>query len=232
MVAEQNKFISAILKMSKLDAIFGEYEELRSEADMVFKHISHKYSDCVSCDKGCSDCCHALFDLSLVEAMYINKLFSEQFNYGRIRSDILEKASKTDRKLSKIKRDMYRLSKEGQTTDDIIYQVSELKSPCPLLNENNECWIYPYRPIICRLYGVPLDINGSSHVCGLSHFNKGIVYPAVKLSKIQARLAELSAQIANATDSPFDLSDIYVPISMALLTKYDDVYFGKRKENE
>lgn len=223
---------SVVFKMSKIDAIFQEYEKLRSEADMVFNHIFRMYPDCISCDKGCSDCCHALFDLSLVEAMYINKIFSEQFDYGRIRSDILEKASKTDRKLSKIKRDMYRISKTDTNTDKIISQVSELKVPCPLLNEKNECYIYNNRPIICRLYGIPLDINGDAHVCGLSHFNKGTVYPAVKLSKIQSRLDELNAQIAGVIKSPLDLSDIYVPVSMALLTTYDDVYFGKRKENE
>lgn len=218
--------------MSKLDDIFVEYEKLCSKTDMVFAHVSDMYSDCVSCKTQCSDCCHAVFDLLLVEAMYINKKFSEKFHYGRVRSDILEKASKTDRKLSKLKRDFYRSSKAGQDTVKIISQVSELKIPCPLLNENNECHLYEFRPIICRLYGIPLDINGTSHVCGLSHFNKGEIYPAVKLAVIQERLDELSAQIGVIMESPFDLSDIYVPVSMALLTRYDDVYFGKRKENE
>ncbi len=45
-------------------------------------------------------------------------------------------------------------------------------------------------------------------------------------------LEELSSQISLAIDSPYDLEDVYVPLSMALLTRYDDKYFGKEKNDE
>ncbi len=42
-------------------------------------------------------------------------------------------------------------------------------------------------------------------------------------------LEELSSQISFGYRFSYDLEDVYVPLSMALLTRYDDKYFGKEK---
>lgn len=209
-----------------LGAIFARYETLRAEADALFSHVSSRYADCVSCHPGCSDCCHALFDLSLVEAMYLNAAFQKAFPHGLERSKILERASVSDRKLARTKRALYEAEKKGESAEKIMERASALRMACPLLDENNRCQLYEHRPITCRLYGVPLAIGANSHVCGTSGFEKGANYPTVKLGLLQARLEDLSREIAAATRSPFDLHDIYVPLSMALLTRYDEKYFG------
>lgn len=216
----------------ELECIFKEYETLLAEADAIFSYISSKYPDCVKCREGCSDCCSALFDLSLVEAMHINREFEKNFDYGRTRSNILERASKTDRSLARIKKDLFRSEKDGQDIGSIMENVAAMRMPCPLLNEDNKCYLYVSRPITCRLYGIPIEIDGKSHVCGLANFDKGKSYPTVKLAKIQKRVEDLSKKIAEAISSPFDMADVYVPLSMALLTKYDDKYFGKEKDDE
>lgn len=216
----------------QLETIFEEYEEIRAEADAIFAHMENQFSNCVTCRKGCSDCCNALFDLSLVEAMYINQAFADRFDYGRKRSNILERASEIDRALTRIKRDFYRAEKDGEKAVDIMQKVATMRMPCPLLDENNECYLYDARPITCRLYGIPTEIDGKSRVCGLSKFDKGSSYPTVKLGKIQKKLEDLSSQISLAIESPYDLEDVYVPLSMALLTRYDDKYFGKEKNDE
>ena len=79
-----------------LQPIFAEYEKLRASCDAVFERIRHDHAQCVTCKEGCSDCCHALFDLSLVEAMYINRAFQQAFDYGPQRSAILTRAAETD----------------------------------------------------------------------------------------------------------------------------------------
>ncbi len=58
---------------------FKKYEALVSKAEAVFEQVKSKFPDEVKCKEGCSDCCHALFDLTLVEALYINFRFNEQF---------------------------------------------------------------------------------------------------------------------------------------------------------
>lgn len=206
--------------------IFAEYELLRAEADALFARLSQLYPHCVACKPGCADCCHALFDLSLVEAMYVNDRFMKAFSHGLRRSRILEKASEIDRKLTRQKRELYRSEKAGESAGKIMETVAGMRMACPLLDTDNRCQLYENRPITCRLYGIPLEIGGQSHVCGISRFEKGQDYPTVKLGKIQARLENLSGKIAERSGSRFDLNDVYVPLSMALLTKYDDKYLG------
>lgn len=215
--------------------VFNKYEQLRNEVDAIFSRMADQFPQCVTCRPGCSDCCHALFDLSLVEAMYINRAFAENFSYGRERSQILENASEQDRQLTRLKRDLFRAEKNGESPDKIMDMAASARMRCPLLDGQDRCRLYEARPITCRLYGVPLEIGSKSHVCGFSDFAKGQAYPTVKLARIQERLDAMSAEIASLSGSSLDLKDIYVPLSMALLTSYDDAWFGikesKEKEN-
>lgn len=211
---------------SELEPIFKKYELLRAEADLLFARIAEQYPDGVKCRPGCADCCYALFDLSLVEAMYINRAFVNAFATGRQRSDIVERASDLDRRLTKLKRDMFRAEKNGEDVGAIMAEAATMRARCPLLNDERTCMLYDARPITCRLYGVPLDIGGKGHVCGFSGFRRGENLPTVRLGKIQERLEAMSGEIAEVLKSRFDLREIYVPLSMALLTRYDDAYLG------
>ncbi len=210
-----------------LSAIFTRYEALVSETDTLFAHIRTSHQDCVSCEQGCSDCCHALFDLSLVEAMYINNAFTKNIPYGKERSDILSRAADLDRTITRIKRNFYKASKEGKDPTEIMAEAARLRMPCPLLDAQNSCLLYEYRPITCRLYGVPLNINGHGHVCGKTGFSKGGQYPTVHMNAIQERLDGLSQEIARTIQSRFkELDQVFVPVSMALLTNYNEQYLG------
>lgn len=206
--------------------IFEEYERLRRECDALFQHIARQFPQCVTCKPGCSDCCHALFDLSLVEAMHINQVFNAKFPHGPRRSRLLEKASAMDRALTRTKRQMYRDQKNGEAPERIMAQASNLRMACPLLDEDNQCILYQDRPVTCRLYGVPQAIGNQTHVCGYSGFEPGRNYPTVQVGKIQKRLEDLSRAIGSAVHSRFEFDDVYVPLSMALLTNYDDAYLG------
>ena len=68
--------------MPELTPVFTAYEALVAEADAVFARVGEMHPDCVTCKPGCSDCCHAMFDLSLVEAMYLNARFIEKYDFG------------------------------------------------------------------------------------------------------------------------------------------------------
>lgn len=216
-----------------LAPIFARYEALRAETDQVFAKLAAQFPDCVKCHKGCDSCCYALFDLSLVEAMYINQAFSQAFDYGAKRSEILTKASDIDRKLTRLKRDLYNQEKKGTSKEELMLEAAKLRMPCPLLNADQTCLLYEKRPITCRIYGIPTVIGQKAHVCGLSNFEPGKNYPTLKLDKIQARLEALSREIAETVQSRFnELDQVYVPISMALLTNYDERYLGVGPQKE
>ena len=210
-----------------LSPIFAQYEKLRGLVDQAFAQVASRHADCMSCHKGCSDCCHALFDLSLVEAMYINRAFQQKFGYGPQRSAILDRANAIDRQLARVKKNLYRDYKESRDTETVLHEAAELRMPCPLLGSDNKCILYEARPITCRAYGVPTSIAGSGHVCGLAGFDQGGQYPTLKLDSVHTALNNLSIAIEQAVHSRFDkLHEVFMPVSMALLTSFDDSFLG------
>jgi Fe-S-cluster containining protein len=205
---------------------FKPYEDLVTSVDRVFAQVKNRFPECVSCGVGCSDCCYAIFDLSLVEAVYLNHQFNEKFK-GRERERLLEKANEADRKLYRIKRKAYRDLQSGLTSEDIFSEVAQQRVRCPLLNDANQCDLYEVRPITCRFYGIPTAIGGKGHTCWKSGFKKGFSYPTVNLDLMHENLYRLSRQLVEGIGSRYaKISDLLVPVSMALLTDYDDQYLG------
>ena len=214
----------------QIQDIFQEYQNLIKQADSLFAKVKGNFPSEVKCAQGCSDCCHAVFDLSLVEAMNLNRAFLDCFSYGAARSTILDTAEQADRLAARYKRNFFNMSKQGKTNEDIFALASHIRIRCPLLDSDQNCLLYAQRPITCRLYGVPGVINGKAHVCGLCAFEPGKSYQAIALDRIQDRLADLSRWLGQALGSHFSqLGTIYVPVSMALITKYDAKYLGKVK---
>ena len=211
---------------------FEEYEKLAKETEQVFHKVSQSYPDEVRCSLGCSDCCYAMFDLTLVEAMYINQKFKEQLAEAK-QEEILEKANIADRQAYKIKKRIFQERQKGVDTDQLLEDVGKKRVRCPLLTDNNRCELYEYRPVTCRLYGIPLQIGGSTHTCGLSGFEPGKQYPAVFMDKIQDKLVNLSEElVASIPTKNTKLAEVLVPLSMALLTEYDEEYLCIIEEDQ
>ena len=209
-----------------LEPFFKKYEALLKSADDIFGKVKDDYPEEVKCKQGCADCCYALFDLTLIEALYIKHHFDNCFK-GLKREKRLEFANKIDREIYRLKRKAYKDLEAGKKEEDIFREIAEKKVQCPLLNDQNTCALYEFRPITCRLYGIPTAIAGEGHTCGLSGFLKGLPYPTVKLDVIQKKLFELSAELVEAIQSHHSrMGEMLVPLSMALLTEYDDVYLG------
>ncbi len=209
-----------------LKPYFDRYEKLVAQADQVFEKVKTEYPDAVRCQTGCSDCCHALFDLTLIEALYLNHYFLGSFEPEK-RERILSKANTADRAIYKIKRQAYKDSQAGKDENQIFEELAAVRVRCPLLDADERCELYARRPITCRLYGVPTAIGGKGHTCGLSAFKAGERYPTVNLNLIQRQLYENSKDLVRDIKSKFSgLGEILIPLSMAILTDYDEVYLG------
>jgi Fe-S-cluster containining protein len=216
--------------MMEFGPIYKKYEELLRMADDTFEKVKSRHPDKVRCETRCADCCHALFDLALVEALYLNHQFNRTFQ-GMEREKIIDRANKADRQTYKIKRNAYREVSEGRDEAEVIAALSAERVRCPLLNDDDLCDLYDHRPITCRFYGVPTEIGGKGHACGKSGFVPGEPYPTVKLEVIHQQLHAFSREIAGLLNSQFTrLSEMLVPVSMALLTTYDEQYLGVQSE--
>lgn len=208
---------------------FDKYKALVDRADAVFKKVQEEYNECVACKVGCSDCCHALFDLTLIEAMFIKSRFDKIIpKEQRVR--LIERANAADRKVYKLKRDASKAYQNGEPENKILEKMAQQRIRCPLLDDSDKCELYASRPITCRLYGIPTVIGGKAHTCGMSRFEAGKQYPTVKLDAIQRKLYEISYDLAQDIKSRYpNLAEVLVPLSMALLTDYDSEYLGVSK---
>jgi Fe-S-cluster containining protein len=209
-----------------LTPYFQKYEKLVAASDAAFDRVRQAHRECVKCSEGCADCCHAVFDLTLIEALYLNARFKEKIAAAK-KPEIEENANRADRLLNKIKRKAHEELLAGKPEADILADLARERVRCPLLNSQNLCDLYDCRPLTCRFYGIPTAIAGQGHTCGLSEFQPGETYPTVNLDAINARLQEISAELVRDLKSRFvKLADMLVPVSTAVLTEYDEVYLG------
>lgn len=209
-----------------LEPYFDKYKAIVNQVDAVFEQVQKEHKACVSCRVGCSDCCHALFDLTLIEALYIKTRFDKVFK-DNSRESILERANEADRAVYRLKRQAFKDHEKGKPEKEILEEMASRRVRCPLLNADEKCDLYEDRPITCRLYGIPTVIGDKALTCGLSGFEPGKPYPTVKLDAIQRKLYELSSELAKDIGSRYPkLAELLVPVSMALLTEYTEEYLG------
>lgn len=208
---------------------FVQYEALVQMVDAVFDRVKKEYPKEVFCREKCSDCCYALFDLTLIEALYLKDRFLKQFQ-GMAKEEILQVADKTDRTLVKMKREAFKKAKSGGDQLEIIAKMSQERVRCPLLRENNLCMMYDQRPITCRVYGIPTSTAGQSHICGRTNFKQGDPYPTLNMDKIYTQLQLLSAQLVkDIRTEKIKMHEMLIPVSMALVTDFNEDYLGIRK---
>lgn len=215
-----------------LTPYFKKYEALVAAADAAFERVKEAHGDCVQCAEKCADCCFALFDLTLIEALYIHHRFNEKFK-GSHKIEFLEKANRADRRIYQIKRKAYRDFQSGKNEGEILAEMALERVRCPLLNEKDLCELYEYRPLTCRFYGIPTAIGGVGHTCGKSGFDQGKEYPTVNLDAVHSRLQEISAELLRDIKSKHvKLADLLVPLSSAVIMDFDEVYLGIADEPE
>jgi Fe-S-cluster containining protein len=210
----------------ELQQHFVKYEALVSMVDAVFNRVKDEYPKEVFCREKCSDCCYAIFDMTLIEALYIKDQFLKHFS-GKQKNDVIEIADKTDRVLVKMKRDAYKKVQEGADQLEIVGRMSQERVRCPLLGENNLCMMYDKRPITCRVYGIPTSTAGVSHICGRTNFDQGKPYPTLNMDKIYTQLQLLSAElIKDIKSSNIKMHEMLIPVSMAIVTDLNEEWLG------
>jgi len=137
----------------KLTALKVELNELRARCDAAFHKVSLEHADAVACKTGCHDCCHALFDLAPMEVLALAIAFKQLPRNER--REALRRAEKAAQIY-----DETALKVLAAKEDQRLKLLSQARVPCPLLNKGR-CILYAERPATCRLYGIPVAIQGN-----------------------------------------------------------------------
>jgi Fe-S-cluster containining protein len=145
-----------------MDEILRKYLELLRSVDAWFDSCLEKAGTRISCRPGCSGCCRGLFDITFLDA-YLLKTGFEQLR-GDLREGVLAKARS---RLASLKREWPDFAAPYILNDFPDEEWTEMpeddETPCPLLSAEGRCLVYDFRPMTCRLHGLPnIDLSGES----------------------------------------------------------------------
>lgn len=144
------------MMMKDLEKIVSSYGRLLAEVDTWFASCLAAHPQTIACRSGCSECCRGLFDITLLDACYLNSGFNRLPSI--VQEEVREKALQRLVGLKELWPEFappfilnYRPDEEWgklMPEDD--------ETPCVLLGSNGTCLVYDHRPMTCRLHGVPL----------------------------------------------------------------------------
>lgn len=143
--------------------ILKEYRTLLEELDAWFDCcVAASAPGQIQCGKGCSACCRGLFDITLLDARLLQEGFRRLS--APVRDAVLARARPRLAELA--------TRWPGFGPPYLLNYLPDMQwtempeddeTPCPLLGDDGSCLVYAWRPIICRLHGLPnIDISGES----------------------------------------------------------------------
>ena len=205
--------------MKKTNDLFASYELLADKAEAAFLEMQKQHGSCMKCEPHCSDCCHGIFGLFVIEAGYVkehfDKLAEEEKKAALLRCENAEKS---------LERVQNMLRAHEGDPEMQAYIMSRERIPCPLLNEHQDCILYPHRPITCRVYGIPTKIQGKARVCWKAEFKEGERYPVFDLDGVYRDLYSLSTELIKRAgkDDP-EKASLLFSVSKAVTTPLLDL---------
>ena len=211
--------------MKKTNDLFRSYEGVADKAEAAFQEMQKTHGACIKCEPHCSDCCHAVFGLFLIEAGYLKEHF-DQLSDEEKKAALLrcEQAEKSLERLQNMLREH-----EGDPQMQ-AYIMSRERIPCPLLGENQECILYLHRPITCRVYGIPTKVQGKARVCWKADFKKDERYPVFDLDAAYRELYILSTELLKGTGEDAGKASLLISVSKSITTPLKDLLRQKFEE--
>jgi Fe-S-cluster containining protein len=128
--------------------------------DRWFGETVSRLPDVIPCHPGCSACCHGPFDISVADALLLREglgsLPAPERAAIRVRGQSLLDRM---REAAPGWRPPWDLAHLGEDRFDAVAD-SLAGEPCPLLDDDGRCVVYAWRPLVCRLMGLPMMTAG------------------------------------------------------------------------
>lgn len=161
--------------------LIDSYHDLCEGFSEEFSRNRRLHGDRIQCRRGCSDCCHQLFQITEIEAAEIAR--------GLAAMAPETVAELRERALPYLEARRALVTAKGEPEAWGSLPTKGTRLPCPALKDG-ACQIYEYRPLICRKFGIPLynpDRPGRIYACELN-FQDGEEILDGQLIRIQSRL--------------------------------------------
>lgn len=137
-----------------LSTYFAEYEAVARKVIEDIQEAQKSFSEILSCGGETDSYCHQFFEVQLIEAIYLSHKMNCSLK-SDIRKQVIHNAVEIGQKTRRIKEG---LSGTGDDADNLRKVLAEDYARagllCPL-NSDHRCLLYDYRPIRCRIHGLP-----------------------------------------------------------------------------
>ena len=204
--------------MKKTNDLFQSYEGVADRAETAFQEMQKAHGGCIKCEPHCSDCCHAVFGLFLIEAGYLKEHFDKLTEEEKRAA--LSRCEQAEKSLERLQNMLQEHEGDPQMQ---AYIMSRERIPCPLLNEEQECVLYMHRPITCRVYGIPTKVQGKARVCWKADFKKDERYPVFDLDGAYRELYFLSTELLKGAGEDTEKASLLISVSKAITTPLKDL---------
>lgn len=147
-----------------MNEILLRYLHLLGRLDDWFAARQAEEPGAIVCADGCSGCCRGLFDISLLDARLLRAGFD--LLPAATQATVAAKATTRLVELQSLWPDFSPPYLLNQMDDSLWTEMPEDDlAPCPLLDAAGRCLVYAYRPMTCRLHGVPqIDLRGEIYL--------------------------------------------------------------------
>ncbi|MCA1732172.1 MAG: YkgJ family cysteine cluster protein [Acidobacteria bacterium] len=124
------------------------FRSILKRADAHFAGVAGKQPEALACRRGCSLCCHGLFEISAADiSVLADGLASLP---PAVREEILHRAEATVATLG------HPVIQECTPEEKEAFFIRADDVPCPALAADGACLVYEHRPLVCRTFGLPL----------------------------------------------------------------------------
>lgn len=110
----------------------------------------------IPCRAGCSACCHGPFDISAADTMLLKHGIATLADSEQL--EVRDRARALFTKLRSMAPAWgppWALADLGEEQFDAMAEALA-DEPCPLLDDAGHCRVYAFRPLVCRLMGLPM----------------------------------------------------------------------------
>lgn len=150
--------------ISNIDDVLDRYGMLLHEVDQWFSACVERYPAHICCTSGCAGCCRGLFDITILDALYLRRGVDE---LPRELRTALEEQSRHLLGAAASRHASFSFPWFLNHIPDEEWQLimpEDDPAPCVLLGADGLCQVYRFRPMTCRLHGIPLyDLSGQEH---------------------------------------------------------------------
>jgi len=146
-----------------MQKFLSEYLKLLEGVDAWFADCATTLgSPLIQCREGCSACCRGLFDITLLDARLLHDGLSRlpRAVQDQVRQRAGQQLPELQQRWPGFEAPFYL----NQFPDvEWTAMPEDDMTPCPLLGADGRCLVYAWRPMTCRLHGLPnIDLSGES----------------------------------------------------------------------